>query len=151
MLRIFKRSEEKHNIKYSGYLGDGDSKSFSTVSKADPPVYDDVNRVKLEYCGHIQKSMGKRLMNKVAELKSTCHNIEGRKSFKGIGGARGLTKKAIKVILGHYGGAIRGNVGDLGEMKTAVMAIWRHRGKDHSDCGDWCPSHSGTWRRSICA
>ena len=28
-------------------------------------------------------------------------------------------------------------------MKTAVMAIWKHRGKDHRDCGDWCPAHYG--------
>ena len=38
-------------------------------------------------------------------------------SYKGIGGASGLTKKAIKLIQGHYGGAIRGNVGDLGKIK----------------------------------
>ena len=30
-------------------------------------------------------------------------------------------------------------MGDLGKMKTSVMAIWKHCGKDHSDCGDWCP------------
>ncbi|KAI0222586.1 hypothetical protein LSAT2_026167, partial [Lamellibrachia satsuma] len=97
---------------------------------------------KLECCGHVHKRMGKRLLDKVAELKSKRFK-EGRKSYKGIGGAGGLTKKAIKVIQGHFGGAIRGNVGDLGKMKTAVMAIWKHRGKDHSDCGDWCPAHSG--------
>ena len=28
-------------------------------------------------------------------------------------------------------------------MKTAVMAIWKHRGKDHRDCGGWCPAHYG--------
>ncbi|KAK6188679.1 hypothetical protein SNE40_004810 [Patella caerulea] len=28
-------------------------------------------------------------------------------------------------------------------MKRAVMAIWKHRAKDHSDCEDWCPSKSG--------
>ena len=142
MLRVFRRSEEKHNLKYSGYLGDGDSKSFSAVANVDPPVYTDVEIVKLECCGHVQKRMGKRLLDKVVELKSKRFK-EGRKSYKGIGGAGGLTKKAIKVIQGHYGGAIRGNVGDLGKMKTAVMAIWKHRGKDHSDCGDWCPAHSG--------
>ena len=30
---------EKNNLKYSRYLEDGDSKSFSTVSNADPQVY----------------------------------------------------------------------------------------------------------------
>lgn len=54
-----------------------------------------------------------------------------------------MTKKAIKVIQGHYDGAIRGTVDDLGKMNTSMMAIWKHQGKDHSDCGDWCPAHSG--------
>ena len=37
----------------------------------------------------------------------------------------------------------QGNVGDMGNMKIAVMTIWKHRGKGHNDCGDWCPAHSG--------
>lgn len=85
--------------------------------------------------------MGKRLIDKVAEMKSK--PFRGGRSYKGIGGAAGLTRKAIRQIQGHYGGAIRGNVGDMGKMKIAVMAIWKHRGKDHSDCGDWCPALSG--------
>ena len=24
-------------------------------------------------------------------------------------------------------------------MKKSVMAIWKHRGGFHEDCGDWCP------------
>jgi len=39
MLCIFRRSEEKHNLRYTGYFGDGDSKSFSTVANAEPSVY----------------------------------------------------------------------------------------------------------------
>ena len=35
-----------------------------------------------------------------------------------------------------------------GNMKNAVMAIWKHGGRDHSDCGDWCPSHSGDMDRA---
>ena len=33
-------------------------------------------------------------------------------------------------------------------MNKAAMAIWKHRGRDHSDCGDWCPSHSGDMDRA---
>ena len=46
--------------------------------------------------------MGKRLLDKVAELKSKWYKV-GRKNYKSVGGAGGLTKKAIKVIQGHYG------------------------------------------------
>ena len=38
-LTIFRRCEDRHQLRYRGYLGDGDSKSFATVSKAAPPVY----------------------------------------------------------------------------------------------------------------
>ena len=38
MLHAFRRSEQQYNLKYSGYLGDGDSKSYSAVARADPQV-----------------------------------------------------------------------------------------------------------------
>ena len=47
MLRIFRRSEDKHDLRYTGYLRDGDSKSFSTVANAEPPVYTGVETRKL--------------------------------------------------------------------------------------------------------
>ena len=46
--------------------------------------------------------MGKRLLDKMAELKSKRYKV-GRKNYKGVGGTGGLTKKATKVIQGHYG------------------------------------------------
>ena len=36
----------------------------------------------------------------------------------------------------------------VGKMKTAVMAIWKHRGKDHRDCGGRCPAHNGDVNRA---
>ena len=39
MGRIFKRGEEKDGLKYTTYLGDGDSKSCKFVSEADPQIY----------------------------------------------------------------------------------------------------------------
>ena len=27
----------------------------------------------------------------------------------------------------------------MGKIKTAVTAIWKHRNRDHVDCGAWCP------------
>ena len=54
MLNSFRRSEEKHELAYEGYLGDGDSKSYHTVANADPPIYPDIEIKKLECCGHMQ-------------------------------------------------------------------------------------------------
>ena len=137
--RIFWRSEERHGLRYTQYLGDGDSKSYSRIKNADPPVYEGVEIAKLECCGHVQKRMGRQLTNKVSELKSTTFNHNG-KQVKGIGGRGGLKKTAIMNIQGHFGAAIRNNVGNVPAMKKAVMAIWEHRNKKHINCGQWCPT-----------
>ena len=139
MVKIFRRSEELYGMRYTGYLGDGDSKSFRTVAEADPPVYKDVGIQKLECCGHVQKRMGKRLLDKINQCKGKVYQ-HGNKKVKGIGGAGKLTKAAVKRIQGHYGGAIRNNIGSLDKMKTAIWAIWHHRNGDHDKCSgfSWC-------------
>lgn len=140
--RIFRRSEELYQLQYSAFLGDGDSKAYSAVKNADPPVYDGVNIERLECCGHVQKRMGRHLTNKVNEMKNRTFRHNGKTS-KGIGGKGKLTKKAILKIQGNYGAAIRNNVGDVAKMKKDIWAIWKHRNRDHTDCGDWCPSKTG--------
>lgn len=109
--------------------------------------------VKEECCGHIQKRMGKALMNVVNSAKGTKFVVnssgyvvykdkpdtrQGDKLVRGIGGIGKLTAKAIKSIQGHYGGAIRNNVGDLDGMKKSIWAIYHHRSGNHEHCGDWC-------------
>ena len=165
MMNIFQRSVSKHGLKYSGFLGDGDSKSFKHVSTADPPVYDDVSIEKYECCGHVQKRMGKRLMDLVTKCKTKVYKTtvtikdkkpvkqsKGRRKQKapvpvvktttklvrGIGGKGKLTQAAIKRIQGHYNGAIRKNKGDLAAMKKAIWAIFHHRNGNHENCGTWC-------------
>ena len=145
MEKIFRRSEKKRRLRYTGYLGDGDSKSFTMVASANPPIYAGKKIVKLECCGHIQKRMGKRLMDMVAKCKTKTYKV-GSRTYKGIGGQGRLTQKAITRIQGHYGGAIRSNTGNLNAMKKSIMAIWKHRRRDHSDCGDWCRNLSDTKR-----
>lgn len=140
MKTIFSRSEECRGLRYTGYLGDGDSKAYSSVVAADP--YDGETINKLECCGHVQKRMGRRLMDKVQECKQKTYTYNG-KTVKGIGGANKLTQKAIKSIQGHYGGAIRNNPGDKEGMNRAIWAIYNHRNRNHSDCPEWCPSKTG--------
>jgi hypothetical protein len=140
MLSIFQRSVKTRKLQYTGYLGDGDSKAYKTVSNA--KIYKDKIQ-KLECCGHVQKRMGKRLMDKVHELKGKKF-IECGKTYTGIGGIGRLTQKAIQRIQGHYGAAIRQNPGDVKGMKKSIWAIWKHRSNDHSDCKNWCPVMAGT-------
>ena len=58
-ITIFKRSVEKHKLKYTTYVGDGDSSSFSEVSTALFEEYGSEYQISKEDCiGHIQKRMG---------------------------------------------------------------------------------------------
>ena len=57
-IRIFKRSIEKHKLKYSTYVGDGDSSSFTEVSEALFEEYGLEYQILKEDCiSHIQKRM----------------------------------------------------------------------------------------------
>lgn len=156
IMRVFKRSQELYDLRYTRYLGDGDSKSYTDVSNAN--IYD-VDIVKEECCGHVQKRMGKALINVVTEWKGKTLVIDkdgvlvqkekpdtssGEKLVCEIGGAGKLTGKAIKSIQGHYGAAIRNNVGDLSGMKDSIRAIHRHRSGNHDNCPSWCRSDDKT-------
>lgn len=59
---MFSRSEEKFEVKYTNYIGDGDSKTYKTILDLNP-YGDDVPVVKSECVGHVEKKMGTRLRN----------------------------------------------------------------------------------------
>lgn len=92
---LWRRSIAKHKMRYKWMLSDGDSKAFNAVEY----VYGYgcvVNKV--DCVGHVQKRMGKALLN----LKST---TKGRLS----GGRGRLTDGKIKDIQRQYRLAIRQN------------------------------------------
>ena len=55
--RIFSRSIEKRQLRYTGFYGDGDSKAFAMVEH----IYEDNVVIKYECIGHYQKRVGNRL------------------------------------------------------------------------------------------
>lgn len=59
-LAICSRSEAKLQLRYTKYLGDGDSKGFANVLES-KPYGEDVSISKQECVGHIQKRLGERL------------------------------------------------------------------------------------------
>ena len=65
--RLFERSEE-NGIRYTVYVGDGDSRSYSTI-KSLQPYGPGVEITKEECIGHIQKRMGSRLRSLIAKSK----------------------------------------------------------------------------------
>ncbi|GFX66269.1 uncharacterized protein TNCV_342431 [Trichonephila clavipes] len=96
MLRIFNRSEKLHNMKYSNYIGDGDTKTFNALSE-NKPYGDDYLIQKIECVGHVQKRMGTRLM-KLKLVYSKKELSDG----KTIGGKGRLTDSLIDKLAHYY-------------------------------------------------
>ena len=106
--RIFRRSVEKHNLRYTEFYGDGDSKSFTRVKG----VYEDdgIEMEKKECIGHVKKRVGTAL----------------RKLKRENPGKGRLTDSQIDKLQNYYGIAIRSNVGNLAGMKKAIHASLMH-------------------------
>ena len=126
--RIFKRSVEKHGLRYVKFLGDGDSKSFPAVED----IYEGMKVEQLECIGHVQKWAGIRLTN----LKM---------NVKGLGGRGRLTDNNYK-LQNCYEIAIRRNSGDLNATKSATAASLFHVASSATnDYHTHCPSGSDSW------
>ncbi|XP_066583306.1 LOW QUALITY PROTEIN: uncharacterized protein [Prorops nasuta] len=111
IVEMFKQSQEKYNVKYVNYIGDGDSKTYKGIVDAAP--YGETAIIKKECVGHVQKRMGSRLRD--------C-----KKRNKGLGGKGKLTGKMIDKLSVYYGLAIRRNCNSLDGMKDAIWATFYH-------------------------
>ena len=137
-IEIFQRSIQKNNLRYTRFIGDGDTNSFPKVSEAQP--YGDPSiPEKAECVEHVQKRMGTRLR----KLK-TQYGSRTLSDGKPMGGRGRLTLKMIDYLQVMYGNAIRGNKNQLEDMWKAIWAIYHHKistDKDpkHGLCSiKWC-------------
>ncbi|GFT91110.1 uncharacterized protein TNCV_2009091 [Trichonephila clavipes] len=138
-LRIFNRSEVLHNLRYTQYLGDGDSKAYKAGLESKP--YKDVNIEKLECVGHVEKRMGTRL--RALKLKLKGKKLEDKKS---LGGRNRLAAAEIDKLQRYYGLAIRNNSGNLSAMKQAIWAIFFHKiSTDLNPQHGLCPLGDDSW------
>ena len=67
MKELFQKSEE-FGLRYTTYVGDGDSRSFTIIRKLEP-YGPDTEITKEECVGHIQKRMGTRLRSLITKSK----------------------------------------------------------------------------------
>ena len=145
---MFLRSIEKHKLRYTVYVGDGDSSSFGEVKESLQKKYGDNYPVTKEDCqGHIQKRMG-------TNLRSYKNKAKGKVLSDGgtVGGKGRLTDVAIDTLQNYYGVAIRKNQNNLVSMKSAIWAIYYHSILgDQSELLDeqhrYCPKSSTSWCR----
>jgi hypothetical protein len=140
-VEIYMRSIEKHSLRYTKYLGDGDTSSFNEVVAA-KPYGEGVEIKKLECVGHIQKRVGTRLRN----LRIS-HKGKRLSDGKYISGMGRLTDKAINTLQNYFGMAVRQNKGCQYAMKKAIMATLYH----NCDIGNEairhqvCPRFATSW------
>lgn len=131
IVEIFKRSIETYNVMYRYYIGDGDSKTYTGVVGSHP--YGDVEIIKKECIGHVQKRMGTRLHNLV-------------KKNKQLGGKGKLTGKLIDKLTVYYGLAIRRHSDSVQEMHKAIWATFYHYSStDANQCHEKCPTGEESW------
>ena len=132
--RMWQRSEEKNKLRYTTFLGDGDSKSFSAVSQeVSYPV------AKIDCVGHVQKRLGTRLCKLVKKEKFA----DGSR----LGGKGKLTKGRIDSMQNYFGQAIRSHSHDLEGMQTAVKAILYHSvdNENREEQHQYCPKGKDSW------
>ncbi|GFT76469.1 uncharacterized protein TNCV_3022461 [Trichonephila clavipes] len=140
MLRIFNRSEKLHNLKYSNYIGDGDTKTFNALSE-NKPYGDDHLIQKIECVGHVQKRMGTRLSK--LKLVYSKNKLSDGKTICGKGR---LTDSLINKLAHYYGNAIRCNSTSVKEMRKAIWAVWGPSCSTDDEPMHWfCPTNPNTW------
>lgn len=136
---LWRRSEDDRQLRYTTYIGDGDSKAYNAVCDASP--YGDVPIVKEECVGHVQKRVGTNLRNLKKDLRGK--KLEDGKTIGGLGR---LTDRVIDKLQAYYGMAIRDHQGDLQGMARAIWASVMHRvSTDAKPCHQYCPIGNESW------
>ena len=138
-VELWSRSVQKHKLRYTKMIADGDSKSFTQIQAKKP--YGETEVEKLSCVGHVQKWMGASLRR----LKKQSGKRKLRDG-KTIGGRGRLTDKLIDNFQNYYGSAIRSNLGDLKAMQNAVMVILFHSSStDKKPQHQYCPVGPNSW------
>ena len=143
---MFCRSIEKHNLRYTVYIGDGGTNSFAEVrEKMKEKSGDDYSVTKEDCIGHIQKCMGAAL--RMYKSKNRGQKLSDGKTIVGKGR---LTDNIVDSIQNYYGQAIRSNVGNLKATQGAVWAIYYHIIDGPSEeslktCHSFCPTGPKSW------
>ncbi|KAH7945931.1 hypothetical protein HPB49_017094 [Dermacentor silvarum] len=124
---LFERSLQRHNLRYTTMLCDGDSRTYNAIREA--KVYGYIEVEKEDCVNHVRKRMGTALRNLLQK-----HKGEGKRS---LGGKGRLTAELVDRLAIYYGRALKSHVGDVEAMSRAVMATFYH-----VTSTDSCPNHA---------
>ncbi|KAH7963500.1 hypothetical protein HPB52_021267 [Rhipicephalus sanguineus] len=130
-----RRSLQKHRLRYTTMLSDGDSRTFHALTEES--VYGFVKVEKKDCINHVHKRRGAALRTLVDKKKA-----QGQP----LGGKGRLTQDKIKKITNYYGYALRSHKNDVPGMKRAVEATLRHMSStDDAPKHDLCPEGVQSW------
>ncbi|GFO27487.1 hypothetical protein PoB_005399200 [Plakobranchus ocellatus] len=134
---LWSRSVEKFHLKYTTFVGDGDSKAYNKVCEVQP-YGPDTQIVKEECVNHVSKRMSTALRNLVSDSSKKGITLGGR-------GQGRLTGNAIGKLTKYFDRAIRGNP-TATEMKRAIMASLYHcYSTDENPQHQYCPPGPDSW------
>ena len=130
VIEMFRRLLENLGVRFSYYVGDGGSKTYTGIMKAAPSGETEVT--KKEYVNHVQKRIGTRLR--------ACKNKHV------LGGKGKLTGKSIHQLSVYFGKAIRENCDSVEKMQNAIWATFYHKSSnDKKPQHHKCPLGADSW------
>lgn len=141
-LILFKRSLERHSVRYTTVLSDGDSRTYLALQEEN--VYGYIPITKEDCVNHVKKRMGTALRNLVDKHKKST----GLESLSGKGR---LTGDLINKLSSYYGWALKSH-DDVDAMQRAVMATYYHvTSNDEVANHTFCPTGTNSWCRQNAA
>eukprot|EP00745_Piridium_sociabile_P007986 TRINITY_DN15350_c0_g1_i2.p1 TRINITY_DN15350_c0_g1~~TRINITY_DN15350_c0_g1_i2.p1 ORF type:complete len:326 (+),score=78.28 TRINITY_DN15350_c0_g1_i2:211-1188(+) len=137
---LWRRSVQRHKLRYTLLLSDGDAKTFTELNNIKP--YGEGVIIEKEECiNHVSKRLGSALRNLVADCRKRGITLGGR-------GRGQLTQNTIRKLTIYYNRAVRGGKtgSSVEEMKKAVMASLYHcYSTDEKPRHELCPAGADSW------
>ena len=147
---IITRSVANYGVRYTGYYGDGDSKSFNEVENNFPGI----KVQNFHSIGHYQKRIGNRLRKLKTRVKGLGGRvtkqkdqvIDGRivkaKVLKGR-----LTDTIIDTLQNYFGIALRSSCESISELRDALLASFFHVASSdgYNYHSAYCPMTADSW------
>ena len=130
---IWSRSVERHKLRYTEMLSDGDSTSFAAIVDLQP-YGPDVSIAKLECINHAGKRLGTAL-----------RSLAKREHLGGCGTGK-LTDKKIMTLQRYYRAAIKTSGDNVEMMRSLIWAALFHSAStDESANHRYCPDGVNSW------
>lgn len=131
---LWERSVELHDLRYTGYLGDGDTHTCDAINQK--AIYGpDITVTKVDCINHVSKRMGTALRDYVQKTPAARLPDKGR-----------FLKDIVPKLQSYYGKAIKDNTPSVDAMHDGIWAAWYHMSSTYDDPHhELCPKGDSSW------